>query len=273
MKLNDYFTTHPVFTFEEIAAFLSKDGPSSKTSTIYNILSYHVKQGHIKRIRRGLYCRVPAGIEASSFICDSFLLASKLAPDAVLGYRTALDFFGKLHTVQNEFVYFSKQHANTPFVFQGASYRAVSIPIALENAHATNFAVKSYDRQGEKIQVTTLERTIVDVLDRPYLCGSWEEIWLSLESIEYLNLNEVLQYALLLGNATTIAKLGFYLDTHKNELMVSDVYLSELSKHIPNSRSYLDKKSKSPQHLISRWNLFVPDSILHHSWEEPNENI
>ncbi|MCE5293359.1 MAG: hypothetical protein LLF94_01935 [Chlamydiales bacterium] len=273
MKLNDFFSLHPVFTFAEIAAFLYPEKPASKTSTIYNLLTYHQKQDHIRRVRQGLYCTVPAGIDKNTFTVDPFLIASKLTGDAILGYRTALDFFGNLHSVQNEFIYLSQKHKNSPFIFQDASYRAVSIPIALENSKQICFAVKTIDRLGQKIKITSLERTIVDVLDRPYLCGSWEEIWLSLESIEYLNLDEVVQYALLLGNATTVAKVGYYLENHKNELMVSDFYLSQLAKHIPKTASYLDKKHKGPQVLMSNWNLFVPNSLHNRKWEEPNENI
>jgi hypothetical protein len=45
---------------------------------------------------------------------------------------------------------------------------------------------------------------LVDVLDRPDLSGGWEEIWRSLETIEYFDLDEIVAYARLLDNATTI---------------------------------------------------------------------
>ena len=51
----------------------------------------------------------------------------------------------------------------------------------------------SIERLGVKIAVTTLERTFVDMLDRPHLSGSWEEIWKSFENIEYLDLNQVIR--------------------------------------------------------------------------------
>ena len=49
---------------------------------------------------------------------------------------------------------------------------------------------------------TSLERTLVDVLDRPDLTGSWEEIWRSLESIEFFDIEQIVEYVLLLENAT-----------------------------------------------------------------------
>lgn len=76
-------------------------------------------------------------------------------------------------------------------------------------AKLTPDAVLAY-LSGVDLRVTSLERTLVDVLDRPDLSGSWEEIWRSLESIEFFDLDQVITYALLLGNATTAAKVGFF---------------------------------------------------------------
>ena len=267
MKIDDFFSTHNVFRYDEFEAFILKRKTTSKNSTIYNLLTYHQKKGRIRRIRRGIYCSIPKGVDADSHLADPFLIASKLSPDVIIGYRTALYFFGKLHSIQNEFVYLSSKKEKNPFVYQGTLYRAVSIPLALKRSNKNDFGVKTLDRLGQKIRITTLERTVVDILDRPYLCGSWEEIWLSLENIEYLNLTEVFDYALLLGNATTIAKLGFYLETHKDTLMVSDRYLDELRKYIPRIPHYIERDTNNPQSLISAWNLIIPSSLIQREWE------
>ena len=95
MKLDSFFAQNMVFTFEEIQTALSQHRPVN-SSTLYNLLAYHLQRGHIIRIRRGLYYSVPPGVESSSCPVDPFLIASKIANDAVLGYRTALDIFGKL---------------------------------------------------------------------------------------------------------------------------------------------------------------------------------
>jgi hypothetical protein len=57
--------------------------------------------------------------------------------------------------------------------------------------------------------------------------------YFSLESVEYFDLDQVGEYALLLGNATTTAKVGFYLDQHRESLMVDDKDLRALRKHRP----------------------------------------
>lgn len=274
MKLESFFAQHSIFTVNELIAWLSKESTYAiNYSTLHNSLAYHQKRGHIIRIRRGLYYSIPKGAVASTYPIDPFLVTSKMAEDAVLGYRTALDLHGKLHTTSSEFIYLSKKRVMAPFIFKDIEYRAVSIPTALKSSGNEQFGIQSVNRLGQDIRVTTLERTLVDVLDRPHLCGSWEEIWLSLESIEYIDLDQILKYAFLLKNATTIAKLGFFLESHRERLMIPENALKYLCKHRPRKPHYLERKQKQLQKMISKWNLIVPLSLSNRAWEEPNENI
>jgi predicted transcriptional regulator of viral defense system len=272
MKLDTFFAQHAVFTFEEVFNALSNDRQVN-SSTLNNLLVYHRQQGHIIRIRRGLYYTIPQGIGSTAYPVDPFLVASKLAPDAVLGYRTALAIFGKLHTISNEFIYLSTKLEKSPYIFQDVKYRKASIPAPLKKKSKERFGVTSIDRLGQKVFVTSLERTLVDVLDRPNLCGSWEEIWRSLESIEYFNIEEVLEYAFLLDNATTIAKLGFFLETHRDTLLISDKSLEKLLTRCPKKTHYLETQRSTPQKLISKWNIIVPLNLINRTWEEPGEHI
>jgi predicted transcriptional regulator of viral defense system len=274
MKLDDFFALHKIFTFKELKLGLFRNQVSSvKSSTIHNLLTYHQKQGHILHIRRGLYYSVPKGLDAAHCPVDPFLVASKMAEDSVIAYGSALDLHGKLHTIQSRVVYLAKKRVMTSFDFRDIKYQAVAIPSALKAAGRETFGVQSIDRLGQPVFVTSLERTLVDVLDRPYLCGSWEEIWLSLESIEYLDMDQVLKYALLLANSTTIAKLGFFLETHREALMIPEHYLDELRKHCPAKPHYMDRNQNQTRKMIAKWNLLVPLSLINRSWEEPNANI
>lgn len=274
MKLDEFFALNKVFTLKELEHSLSANQSSSaKNSTLYNLLTYHQKQGHILRIRRGLYYSIPKGMDPAHCPVDPFLVACKMAGDAVIAYGSALDLHGKLHTTQSRIVYLTKKRVMASFDFRDIKYQAVAIPSALKAASQETFGVESIDRLGQPVFVTSLERTLVDVLDRPYLCGSWEEIWLSLESIEYLDMDQVLKYALHLANSTTIAKLGFFLETHRETLMVPEHYLEELRKHCPAKPHYMDRKQNQPQKMIAKWNLVVPLSLINRSWEEPNATV
>ena len=117
------------------------------------------------------------------------------------------------------------------------------------------------------MRVTTLERTLVDVLDKPDKCGDWEEIWRSLELVEFYDLDSVITFALTLGSALTVARVGFFLDQHRETLMVEDSHLDRLQAHGPRQPRYLDSTRKSGK-LITRWNLIVPEYVLYRRWEE-----
>lgn len=105
------------------------------------------------------------------------------------------------------------------------------------------------------------------------MIGSWEEIWRSLEEIEYLDLDQLINYALALDNATTIAKAAFFLEKHQDSLMVPDDLLQQLSQHIPSKPHYLNRNSDCKQKLVARWNLIIPENLLNQRWVEPHEDI
>ena len=130
------------------------------------------------------------------------------------------------------------------------------------------FCVNSEERIGVSVRVTNLERTLVDVLDRPELGGGWEEIWRSLESVEFFNLDQVVEYTLLLRNRTTAAKVGFFLEQHRETLMVNDSHLDALRNLRPQKPHYMIRTSRKPGRLVANWNLVVPVEILNRSWQE-----
>ena len=158
--------------------------------------------------------------------------------------------------------------ATRPAEFRGDTFRGVAFSKSLLQKRQECLGVETADRSGLEVRVTNLERTLVDVLDRPNLGGVWEEVWRSLESVPYFDLEQVTEYALLLGNATTVAKVGFYLDQHAEQLMVEECSLSRLRAHVPKTAHYLDRATREPARLAETWNLIVPERILNRTWEE-----
>jgi predicted transcriptional regulator of viral defense system len=109
---------------------------------------------------------------------------------------------------------------------------------------------------------------MVDVLDRPRFGGGWEEIWRSLESVEFFDLDAVVGYALLLENATTSAKVGFFLEQHRERLMVEDRHLEPLRKTRPRAPHYFSRGDRRSGNLVAGWNLIVPPEVLERRWQE-----
>jgi predicted transcriptional regulator of viral defense system len=266
MKHEGFFRKHPVFTSEELnrhLAVMGKPGPRTRES----LLAYHRKTGHVILIRRGLYGVIPLGAEPDSYPIDPFLVAAKLTRDAVLSYHTALEIHGRAYSVREHLTYSASRPGST-MTFRSHVFRGVKFPEALRRAKKERFGVVTVDRAGLEVSVTSLERTLVDVLDRPALSGSWEEIWRSLESVEFFDLDKVVKYALLLSNATTTAKVGFFLEQHRDSLMVENSHLEPLLNNRPRQPHYLESTSRKSGRLVADWNLIVPVELLERRWGE-----
>ncbi len=268
MDMETFLANNQIFTIEEVRIALEME---QSNSTLDNLLAYHLRQGHITRIRKGLYYTIPKGADAKAHPIDPYLIASKMTSDSTLAYHTSLGFHGKLHSLRTDFIYITQRKSKPPFIFRNFVFKGISTPKGtLANP---NLGVELVDYQGCKVNVTTLERTFVDILHRPTLTGTWEEIWRSLESIEYLNLQQVLAYAKLLDNAITSSRVAFFLDQHREMLGLSEKDLTAFDAFILKNPHYLDRYNKEPNQLISRWNLIVPKSLLQRTWEEPHENF
>lgn len=121
------------------------------------------------------------------------------------------------------------------------------------------------------VHVTTVERTLVDALHRPVLAGGWEEIWRSFGSAEFLDVDRLIDYAVLLGSALTASKLGLFLEQHQNAFFVKEAQLNRLANYRPEAYRYMDKKHLGPVRSLKRWHLIVPMYIITQSWEEFND--
>lgn len=256
-----FFFRHPVFTFEDFDRFLRRrgGGATPHPDARKTLLRYYLTRGRVVRVRRGLYASVPPGESPRAYPVDPFLIAGRLTGDAVLAYHTALALHGVAHSLREERLCLTRQEPPRPFRFQGVTYRAVSPPDALPPGEALTFEVETQDRQGMTLRVTTLERTLVDALDRPALAGGWEEAWRSLEGVEaYLHADRVVRYTLLLDNATTAAKVGYFLQTNRERLRVGDRYLAALRARVPKQPHYVERDRRRDARLVREWNLMIP---------------
>lgn len=268
MRLEHFFNRHPVFTGNELAAFLASKGPRN-VRTQDALLLYHVKAGRLVRVHRGLYAVVPAGASADAYPVDPFLLASRMTKDAVLAYHTALEFHGKAYSVYEHFTYLASAPAR-PVSFRSYQFKGVRFPQPLPPAVAASFDVVKADRACLEVRVTGPERTFVDALHRPDLTGSWEEIWRSLESVAFFDLDKVAAYVQHLGNATTAAKVGFFLEQHREGLMVDEAHLKALRDLRPQRPHYLERSRRNAGRFVAAWNLVVPQEVYDRTWEEPS---
>ena len=265
MKPTEFFHSHPVFRHEEFVEAHSGSGDRSAL-TSQAALSQHVAAGNLIHVRRGVYAVVPRGLQAVKASVDPYLLATKLTHDAVVAFHAALQFHGKVYSIWRRFHYLTR-HRVRPFSFQDFEFVPVLAPVKLRSSPDLGGEVVEHSYAGGKVRSTTLERALVDLLDRPSKGGGWEEIWRSLEMVEFFDLDAVTEYALRIGSALTAARVGFFLEQHREALMVEDHHLDALRERAPSQAGYLDP-AREPGRLVPGWNLVVPEEVLNRSWQE-----
>lgn len=265
-KLNEFFLGHSVFTVNELDRFLLKRGGSGNSNTRKSLLAYHCRQGRIMPVRRGLYATVPR-VNQTQVPVDPYLVAAKMTPDAVLAYQTALQFHGKSYTAYTRYQYASAVQS-PPLRFQHWNFVRAPVPSSIMTKGKNMFGTITQERSGVEFRVASLERTLVDAMNRPDLVGDWEEIWRSLEYVDFFDLNRVMEYVLLLENATTAAKVGFFLEQNRNNFPVGDAWLNLLRTLRPKKPHYMVRGKREDCKLVKDWNLMVPVEILNKSWGE-----
>ena len=266
MDFEAFFKKHPLFHHHELVTYLQSMGNFNQ-NTLKSVLQYHLAKKHLSRIRRGYYVVTDDYLPGLNAENDYLLIAGHMSHDAIISYHTAMEFHGLAYSV-GSVVYFNSKAKIGRLVCLYGEYQQLNHPNSLKPANIF-LETKLYDRMGMDVRVTTIERTLVDCLHRPNLAGGWEEIWRSFESINFLDIERMIQYALQLKNATTLAKLGLFLEEHQKQLSVKEEHLEQLSQYKPKSRHYMEKSYKGPVKNCQRWNLIVPLTVINKNWEEP----
>ena len=265
MNSREFFRLHPVFRHGEFVAAHTAGGRSPATSN--NLLARHLAAGRLVRIKRGLYAAVPPGVDPHQATVDPYLAATRIAEGAAVAYHAALQFFAKSYSIWRRFHYLTPARSR-PCSFRDLEFIPAQVPAALRDLPDWGGGIIETPHAGGRVRVTTLERALVDVLDSPQRGGGWEEIWRSLEMVEFFDLDAVIEYALKLGSSLTIGRLGYFLEQHREPLMVEEGHLRVLREYVPAQARYWDGARRTGS-LVRPWNLIVPGRILHRRWEEP----
>jgi predicted transcriptional regulator of viral defense system len=187
-----------------------------------------------------------------------------MARDSALAYHTALEAHGYAQSLFEK-LFFATWTKTKPLTFRGRRFVPVRPPTAVRKARGVDGWLEILERGGLTVRVTTLERTVADVLNRPDLAGGVEEAWRSCSSIPGLDLRELEAYVKALGSRVLAAKVGLFLERHRDGLAVSEALLYRLRSLTPRVPVYMDRGKAG--RVVSRWNLVAPVELLAGDWE------
>ena len=71
----------------------------------------------------------------------------------------------------------------------------------------------------------------------------------------------------MLNKKVLYAKVGFFLQQHKDQFYAEEELFKKLKEKKPASTVYFDSERKKGK-LIKEWNLIVPEIVIKRGWEE-----
>jgi len=214
------------------------------------ILSGLVKKKWLIRLTKGKYLIVPLEAGAKGEHTENWFVIAKnlIEPKPYyISHYSALDIH-EMVTQPVMTVYISTPIRRIPKNILGATFRFIYTRPedlwGIEDVWVT---------QSQKVKTSDIERTIVDCLDRPDLCGGVSEaakgIWTKRNEIDY---SRLVSYAKKLGRKSVIKRLGFILDTYS---LGNQEMLSALKQEITSSYTLLDPSLPASGRFKSSWKV------------------
>jgi len=222
---------------------------------LHAVLFRLVEKGKLIRIKRGLFCLVPPGLRSlkRGYPQNWFLIAKALAGEKpyFISHYSAMQLHG-MTSESIQTIFMSRLEQRRVPKDLRIPIRYVTIPQkrfwGLEEKWVTN---------EEKVYVSDLERTILDILDRPDLAGGISEIarglWLVKNDI---HASKLVPYAKRFDSLAAVKRLGFLME--KLDLGSQEV-VHQLNEFVQSSASFafLDPASKQEGRYLSRWHLRI----------------
>lgn len=253
-----FFSDMPVFDRAQYARAVGRQ-PGDKVVT--SMLNQHMKAGNIRRVARGVFASVPKHATPESWSVDRYLAASRLRPGGVVGYHSALELHGYAYSEGYEVQVIA---AGKPGRLQTSDFtcRFVKPAVALEPE-----AIAKVDRLGMDVAVTTLERTVADLFDRPDLAGGADELIDSLDLIGRLDAARLLEHLERLGNATAAGAAGWWLESSRDRLEVPDPVLTAIHRIAPIQNRYALGAQSGAGKAATGWGVILPEAIVDRRFE------
>lgn len=205
--------------------------------------------GEVERVRRGVYVSKTGKYTGEA--PDPFLAVRTVDPEAVVSYHSALVAHGAAHNVGFEYSFRSAK-VRSPFEYGGVRY----IPFDTNDSPQTQaMRSKSYGT----VRVITREQTLVDCLMHPGRAGGVEEVVRSCSAFPYLDLEALLK-TLKYASSSTLSRVGWLLETKRENWNVNEDVLSELEGRLGKGPYKLDPKVGETRGWSNHWRLCLPEA-------------
>jgi len=234
-----------IFSYDDVEDIT---GLSSKSSR--SLILRMVNRGVVTRLKAGLFILVPFEMgREREYLGNSFVVARELygTPDYYISHASAMEIH-QMVTQPQLVVYTTTPKCRRPQFVLGTEFRFVRCKVEHFFGYADHWVTKT-----EKVQVSDLERTIVDGLKQPEYCGGFSEIakgfWMRREDIDS---GKLVDYALKINVGAVIRRLGFLLELFE---IKASRELERLRERLTMTYSILDPIMPIEGKFFARWRL------------------
>jgi len=227
-------------------------GPGKPTR---DTLERLVEKGWLERIEKGKYLIVPleAGPERI-WTEDAFVIAGHLVRPSMVAYWSALSYWNLTDQVPRvTYVQTPARKENRSPVVIGMQFRIVRVK------EQRFFGGHSFSVGESPVQVTDLEKTIIDCLDRPELSGGVGEVARALRDAEgEMDWERATEHLGRFGSGAVVKRLGFLVESMELAHPPGPEVLSRWQGLLTAGISPLDPSTpREPHRIATRWRIEV----------------
>lgn len=244
-------TKHTI-SIEEAANILS-----ISKSYAAKLLALWATKGWMSRIEHGVYISVPLESETPDLpLEDPWIIAEKLYNPCYIAGLSAGEYWN-----------FTEQLFRTVVVFTAKPIKNRTPSIGKTDfllhviPQTAMFGLKSIWRGQIRVKISDPTRTILDFLINPKFAGGiihCIDMFQEYLKSEHKNLTLLIDYAKQLDNSAVFKRFGFLLERYApEELKTIEICKSQLTI----SKTKLDPEQSESNKLITRWRLWVPQSL------------
>ncbi len=231
-----------IFTLSDVEKFASQ--LHINKSYIPEMIYLLVANQWIEKIKNGLYAfTLESGMSEPP---HEFEVAQKLVNPSAIGFWTAMQY----HQITQQTP--STIFSITPTrIFVPKKYQARYVFKHVKKT--AYFGTQTIWANQARVQITDLEKTLIDGLSYPELCGGFSEVYNAFVfAKKQLNLNIIIKYAFQKDDATK-KRLGWVLD----QLNFSEAKLKKLLHHRIKGYRFLNAIGPKHGQCNAKWGIIV----------------
>ncbi len=234
-----------IFSIRDVEKITGLDSNSARTLT-----SRLVSRGLATRIKPGLFILVPSELgHEREYLGNPYMVAAEIASgeNYFISHSSAMEIH-QMVTQPQLVVYTTSTKQIRPRSVLGTEFRFVSCKPKHFFGTTYHWVTKT-----QKIEVSDLERTVIDGLRQSEYCGGFSEVakgyWMRHQDMD---IKKLVEYALMMDIGAVYRRLGYLLELFETK---ETDQVDLLRKKLTSTYMLLDPAMPDEGKFIARWRL------------------